>query len=634
LTVVWPLVVVLALGGWGWAGGWALERLAGVESHPLQDALPVGVALVLAIAGTAVALDAFSGAVVAVLVAAGAALTLLGLGRWALTSRGRGREVAPVLGSLAVMIGAVFLQVRWETARFMWNACDDDVGYLYLARRLVLRGDLLDPLNNRRLTSLGGMSALQALFLARLPDSFLPMPDLLVGSLLVLAGLWRTRSGTWSGWGIAAALAVVFLHPSLGASNTSPVLLPIGMTIAAFLWAIRLRTEAATPRAEVASAGVLGLLVGAVATLRPQYDLPLGVLLLVAVSPPPLGAGAGRRLAGSALGLGAATAGWLVASWRAAGTPMFPLFAGNLDPTWPANGPAVPVPSLPAYLGATIATPGGVRWSVALAGSLCLAAYLLIRSGGGSAHTRWGVRLLVATAAAGVAWAAWLADTWWGLGPFDRYPRFWAPVLLACVLLPVTLIGGARLRPAWLTNACGLAALVLVFLAAGVGPRLVANSVRSVAVDTVSGGVNATLVADRYESRRDQYASAAASIRPGSRVLAAVDVPSLLLANGADIDTIDLVGSTSPPPRLPYRQGTEAKLAWLRAHGYRYLVAVDPDASVCLYSRSRQEEDLVGRQGQPYEAWAPYYLDWFRFLDDVSSGPGSQRFGSLIVVRI
>ena len=69
MTVVWPLLAVLALAGWGWAGGWTLERLAGVESHPLRDALPLGVALFLAIAGTAVALDAFSGALVAVVLA-------------------------------------------------------------------------------------------------------------------------------------------------------------------------------------------------------------------------------------------------------------------------------------------------------------------------------------------------------------------------------------------------------------------------------------------------------------------------------------------------------------------------------------------------------------------------------------
>jgi hypothetical protein len=75
-------------------------------------------------------------------------------------------------------------------------------------------------------------------------------------------------------------------------------------------------------------------------------------------------------------------------------------------------------------------------------------------------------------------------------------------------------------------------------------------------------------------------------------------------------------------------------LTWLRAHGYRYLIAVDPNASVCPYKRSLSEEDLRGEHGQPAEAWAPYYLDWYRFLDAVSSRQGSKRVGTLIVVRL
>ncbi len=146
----------------------------------------------------------------------------------------------------------------------------------------------------------------------------------------------------------------------------------MGLTIAAFLFAVRLRAEAVAARGEVAIAGCLGLLVGAAATLRPQYALPLGLLALVAASWPPGGVGLVRRLSGLAVGAAAATGGWMVASWRAVGTPMFPIFGGNLDPTWPANGPAVAVPSLGALLGRVahllIGKPG---WGLALLGVPC-----------------------------------------------------------------------------------------------------------------------------------------------------------------------------------------------------------------------------------------------------------------------
>lgn len=638
LTVVWLVLVLAAIGGWGAAGGWVLRRIAHVELRSLQDVLPVGVALVLAVAGIVVAFDAFSPTIVALIVGVGIGCALIELGRWALTGRGVvvSRMSALALGALLIM--PVFLMARWETATFVWNLCDDDVSYLYLARRLVVDGNLLDPLNNRRLTSLGGMSALQALFLFRLPDTFLPVADLLVGSLLLLVVLWRTRSGRWSGWGIAAAFAVILFHGSFGQVNTSPILLPVGMAIAAFLFAIRVRAEAVTARAELATAAILGLLVGATATLRPQFALPLGLLALVAASWPPLGAGIIRRLTGLAVGVAAGTGGWMVASWRAVGTPMFPIFGGNLDPTWPANGSAVSVPSLHAFVGRAIHPLSSVpRWGFALLGATCLVAYVLGRLYRDQPYVRWGLRLQVAAVASCVVWMVVLAYIWWSVGSLSAYARFWAPLLMACVLLPITVVNGGKVRSTRQTAASGLAALAFVVIATDMiasPPRSVVSYLSSVATDTMSGRVNGQLDADRYATQRDEYAMAAAKVPPGSKVLAAVDVPSLLLSGGSDVDTIDLVGSTSPSPHIPYFQGTDAKLAWLRGHGYQYIIAVDPNASACLYNRPGQEQDLRGARGPQYQAWAPYFIDWFQLLGDLSSRQGTARVGSLIVAKV
>src|SRR5690242_15977710 len=82
VTVVWPMLVVAALIGWGTLGGWCLRRIAHVEVRPLQESLPLGVALVLAIAGVAVAFDALSAAVAGAILAAGVAFALAELGRW------------------------------------------------------------------------------------------------------------------------------------------------------------------------------------------------------------------------------------------------------------------------------------------------------------------------------------------------------------------------------------------------------------------------------------------------------------------------------------------------------------------------------------------------------------------------
>src|SRR5437867_8479734 len=112
---------------------------------------------------------------------------------------------------------------------------------------------------------------------------------------------------------------------------------------------------------------------------------------------------------------------------------MFPIFTGNLDRSWPANGPPVPAPSLPALLGRVIDSPSTAVWGLALLGATCLALSLLRRPTEHRMYAHWGLRTQLAAAIGGVVWVVLLAYPWWGLGPPAGYPRFWAPLVLACV---------------------------------------------------------------------------------------------------------------------------------------------------------------------------------------------------------
>src|SRR5207249_11864606 len=191
-------------------------------------------------------------------------------------------------------------------------------------------------------------------------------------------------------------------------------------------------------------AAILGLLFGSLATLRPEYDVSLGLVALAAVawpeSRPHLDLGLARRLISLTLGLSSAVGGWAVASSRAVDTPMFPIFTGNLNPTWPANGPAVEAPSLSALLGRLAETPIAGLWGLALVGATCLVVYLLVRPGEHPLLALWGLRMYLAAAVSCVVWIALLSYRRWGIGPPSAYPRFWAPVALACVLLPTALM--------------------------------------------------------------------------------------------------------------------------------------------------------------------------------------------------
>jgi hypothetical protein len=614
------------------------KRIGGVELRSLGEVLALGVALFLAMAGFVVAVGAFNSGMVYIWTALGLASALVEVVRRMRLPDATKQPRFLLAASIgAVLVGAILLLALWSAAHFNWDHCDDDVAYLYLAKRLLLSGDLLDPLNNRRLTSLGGMSALQALFLVRLPDSFLPMTDLFLGPLLILFGLWRTRFSRWSVWGIATTFLAIIFPASLGSSNTSPILIPVGLGLAACSVALEVRVQGTTPRARVVLVSIVGLIVGSATTLRPQFGVPLGlVTFLMVVWPPVEVAGLLQRVIGLGVGLAAVLAGWAVASWRAVATPMFPLLPGNIDPTWPAYGPPASVPSLAAFLGQLAPPLINPPWAIALVLSIGVLTLAVSRSRTEEGYRRWSLRLQVIGAVASVAWVAILVRVFWVSGSPSVYTRFWAPVAMAVVLMPLVVSNRVRGEYAKVASLAGFATFLLVGVVLSATPVDGANVVLAVAHDTTDGQVTRDLYNDRYSTVRADYAQAAAIIPAGSKVLAAVDVPSLLIRPTYVLNTLDIPGSTSPSPHLPYFRGTQAKLTWLREHGYNYIVAVDPNVSACLYNASLQRANSVGGYGPVPQAWSPYYFDWFDFLANVSdpSVADSTRVGSLIVVKL
>lgn len=634
MLIAWPLIVLVALVGYGVAGSRILRTVGGLDLRSASEILSLGIALYIALAGLALAFDRHGRGFIELVIGAGAGLSLIALVRWThrRTSLPERWHASAAVG--ASLIGAVLVFALWRTASFVWNACDDDLAYLYLADRLVLEGDLVDPLNNRRLTSLGGLSALQALFLVRLPDALLPFADAFLGSLLVLFGLWRTAGGRWSAWGIAAATMVILVPSNLGSENTSPILIPVGLAVAAFGACVKLRAEASTRSGQWASAAVVGLLVGSAASLRPQFGFPLALLGLASVLWPPLGIGTVCRSVGLILGVTTVVGGLAVASWRAVNTPFFPLVSGNLDPSWPENGRAFDSPSIGGVLGRLADTPATWVTLAALLVGVGAVRSLASPSSENRSHEQWCARLLVATGIASILWLATLLTVWWNLGPASSYSRFWAPLTLAAVLLVVVVTNQGSTKKLWLKRAAGVATLSLVATILVRTPLDVGDVVFDTTRATVSGSVAKELSGDRYESRRRSYARAAAYIPTGSKVLSVVDVPSLLLGHGFEVHTLDAIGSTSPRPYLPYFQGSRAKLSWFRQHGYGFIIAVQPQASTCLYNRSRQEMNVL--RGGRYGAWAPYYFDWFRFLDESAKDSRMlvAEVGPLLVLRI
>lgn len=622
MTVAWPLLTLVGVIGWGMAGAWLARRIAGVDLSPIGICLAVGLALYLTASGLAVAFDAFSTTLVTAFVGIGIACVLAGAALYA--RRGDftvPHRFLPVAAVGTALVGIVLAVALFRTANVQWNPSDDDVAYLYLVRRLTMVGNLLEPLNNRRLTSLGGTSALQAMFLGRLPDVFLPFADAFLGSLLILTAMWRTRLGRWSVWGIVGAFAVVLFPLSLGDTiNTSPIYLPVGLTIVLFSVALKMRAEATTSRGHLVCSVVLGALASSVVAVRPQFGPPVVLLALAAVVWPARTSHVVVRLAGLVAGSAAVLTPWAVASWRAVGTPLFPLISGNADASWWPGGPSSThgpsLMELAIRVGSVLAG-SQLGMAFVLSASIAVALYFW-RRGRGNAEGTWAMGLWCVVALGAVLVLAVLAYQGYRFGSPLLYARFWAPAIMASILIPLVAINARQTSVRGPSRVWTAAVLGAILVATGVPSVGAGQHVLKVVADTASGRVLSQLSLDRYVLDRPDYAQAVALIPRGSKVLAAVDYPSLLLGTGIDVTTLDIIGSTSPSPHLPYFSGSAAKLAWLRANGYAYVIASDPTASRRLYNRAVWQVNLT--TGDQFGNWAPYFLDWFNFIQDRSPG--------------
>jgi hypothetical protein len=113
---------------------------------------------------------------------------------------------------------------------------------------------------------------------------------------------------------------------------------------------------------------------------------------------------------------------------------------------------------------------------------------------------------------------------------------------------------------------------------------------------------------DRYASLRAEYRSINTMIPARSKVLAAVDYPALLDLAKYDVATLDIAGSVSPAPHMPFFRGASAQVSYLRTLGYQYIVADSP-LTAGLYNLQAWRNNLRGSV-YVYKAWTPYFVDW------------------------
>ena len=633
-SLLWSLLVLGALFGWGALVGRGCRRRAGLELGAFEE-FGLGIVVFVAVTGAATAVGIASSIFMDVFVALGVGL-FAWLRLWKLVAKSRAElESWAIPGALA----GLSLIVIWIGALgSIWgqsytNNCDDP-WYLYLARRLIDNGNLLEPYSIRRLTTLGGMSAIQSLFLVHLQPYAIRYCDNFLGVILVTLGLCVRRNGRFSAWGLPACFVLLVAFPVIGV-NASPIVLPVGLMLLSCRLAIRLRTEATTGPQLVAVGALLGSVLATAATLRLQYGPPMAVVALVAIVWPPFTTDVLRRAGAAILGARAVLAPWMWASWLAVRSPLFPLFPGNLNAAWPVGGTLHSSPTLTAALTRTwhalVVGPWIPAWILVI-----VASWLLLRIVDVSElQRRWAMRSLIAATVGTVLFVLYLRVSWWGINHWllGTFTRYWAPAGLAVVLLPLCLLllFGVEARVA--LAAMSTITLMLVLLLNSFGFFQIKSDLRSEYQFFTFPDPGRELAVWPSPATTNDSSELARQIPDGSKVLVATDDPEQFLGWGFIVATLDIPGAVSPDGgSLPYFQGSAAKVSWLRSHGIDDLVMIDPTQSACIYSMQVAKHDIRTRD---YTAtWETFDLDWASLFHGIDAVPGVRvvHSGSLELV--
>jgi len=615
LACVWGLVAVIALAGWGKLFGYVLRVPGESKTFPLGMASACGMAIFIFLSGALLLCDCFSKIFVVLFLVLG--LCFMGGGMFG--KRAGFNFTWPKRWFLWVLCGLATLMIgisyAYGVARHDYNDCDDFPAYFTYPKMMLDTGTFLDPFSFRRMSALGGQSALQTLTLAFLPWKYGNLLDRGIALLILLALVHELIAGNSTRAYLTrlclVVLALTFPVPRL---NTTSELTGVVLLLA-LLRAFDLVTEKALSGWN--GPLLIGALAGATATLRAQNLYAVGILLLGYFSwrlwdgrrqPVPVRNQALMTFAAIGLFL----LPWLIVSQLSSGTFLYPLIRGNQQAgfaPFSANFSAFAFLSfvggfffLTNYLlffyPVCLIAPGRIR-QVVLVIALCLLAlsiamvakftssdypdlyrYLMPLGFGFFLYMCGIVGRQVVAAESGTGWSVWP-------------PR----VIIAC--LSAALLVGYQ---------------GLIFKRAI--PQLI-GMIQTSFTTNYPFTVWPDIVVRSIDNVSKDYAQGMSRIPPGSKVLIAVDYPFLLNYRTQHLYNIDEAGAASPKPGLPYFQGSAAVKSYLQGLGITYIAYVPFDHSIYLHGLKKELGFLNGPVPL-YHYTATFELDFMKNVNDLA----------------
>jgi hypothetical protein len=285
---------------------------------------------------------------------------------------------------------------------------------------------------------------------------------------------------------------------------------------------------------------------------------------------------------------------WMAALWRSSGTPLFPLFAGTS-----ANGYdsfAVDDASFAALVLAFVTSMNGLF--------LALPVFALSRP----APERQVLINSFVTAVLLTLLFAWRipASGVWDLGRY-MWPMVAVPVLLSVIVM----VHVAQSR------GVGLPAVIALIA----GTFVMAGSRLQHDFGQLARALNSDTTAESARLAEPQR-RLQALMPENETLLVATDRPYLIDYRRDRTWNVDLPGTASPSPGMPFFRGPEALRDYLLTQGVHYVLFVDGrQAHPCLFDRARYASPKMRDAPPLWRLQARYILD---FLDNMERLTTSQ----------
>jgi len=437
-------------------------------------------------------------------------------------------------------------------------------GYITLPLRLLSEGNLgEDPFNTNRSLALGGLSLLQAFPLLILPPTYIHVLDPGIAILalpLVLHGLGRRRG--WSAW-LADVLTLFCLVLRSPRVSSSASLLPTVFLLSGYGM---LEDLAMQQRVRTVDLCALALLAMAVMTLKntlvPGTCLILGIYLILDwIVRRDLYRSIVSGLTSGLIML-LLLAPWFVSSYRAAGTPLYPLLGEGYRASsmveMPRPAPLRDLASEARRYSSFVQDPRLLLFFLLSAPGLAVSLRRDLWRGRGIAY----VAVVLGSTPILFLYARTFSIDWL---------RYSYNYLTLVILTSFALLLGAAEGRAWLQGLFpggprwvgGL--LVLLSIAGGLYHcRYIPRTLEMITNELAGKGWDPNLELSSY--RRLQ-----SSIPVGQKFLAFLPMAHLLDFGRNPINVVDAMCAISPPPGMPLRRGPEDVAKYLRELGITWI---------------------------------------------------------------